>query len=147
MERIAEGHEYRFVGKVGSFCPIKPGHNGGLLLREKDGKYSAATGSKGYRWLESEAVKELGKENAIDRSYYDKLVDDAVDTIAKYGDFEWFVSDDSAIDIPPWVMPCGDATRTTCVGCKNFNHDQFHLDCSLGHDIPELVLNEIVKEK
>lgn len=146
-ERIAEGHEYRFVGKVGSFCPIKPGHNGGLLLREKDGKYSAATGSKGYRWLEAEAVKELGKENAIDRSYYDKLVDDAVDTIAKYGDFEWFVSDDSPVDIPPWVMPCGDATRTTCVGCKNFNHDQFHLDCTLGHDIPELVLKEIVKEK
>ena len=38
-------------------------------------------------------VKELGKENDIDRSYYNKLVDDAVDTISQYGDFEWFASD------------------------------------------------------
>lgn len=87
-------HNYHFIGKVGQFCPIKPGCGGGLLMREKDGKYYAATGSKGYRWLESEMVKELGKEKNIDRSYYDKLVDDAVDTISKYGDFEWFVSDD-----------------------------------------------------
>ena len=33
-------------------------------------------------------------EDTIDRSFYDKLVDDAVDDISKYGDFEWFVSDD-----------------------------------------------------
>lgn len=94
---IAEGHNYRFIGKVGQFCPIKPGFGGGLLMREKDGKYYAATGSKGYRWLESEMVKELGKETDIDRSYYDKLVDDAVETVSKYGDFEWFVSDDPYI--------------------------------------------------
>ena len=94
-EKIAEGHNYIFVGKVGQFCPIKPGCGGGLLVREKDGKYSAATGSKGYRWLESEMVKELSKEDTIDRSYYDRLVDDAVDTISKYGDFEWFVSDEA----------------------------------------------------
>ena len=42
-------------------------------------------------------VKELGKENDIDTSYYTKLVDDAVDTISQYGDFEWFVSDDPYI--------------------------------------------------
>lgn len=94
---IEEGHSYHFIGKVGSFCPIKPGCGGGLLCREKDGKYYAATGSKGYRWLEAEMVKELGKEDDIDRSYYDILVDDAVDSISKYGDFEWFVSDDPYI--------------------------------------------------
>lgn len=66
-------------------------------MREKDGKYYAATGSKGYRWLESEMVKELGKEEDIDRSYYDKLVDEAVKSISKFGDFEWFVSDDPYI--------------------------------------------------
>ena len=91
---IADGHNYIFVGRVGQFCPIKPGCYGGLLMREKDGKYYAATGSKGYRWKESEIVKELGLEEEIDRSYYDKLVDDAVETISKYGDFEWFISDD-----------------------------------------------------
>jgi hypothetical protein len=91
--RIAEGHQYHFVGKVGSFCPIKPGKGGGLLLREKDGKYYAATGSKGYRWLEAEVVRALGKQDDIDRSYYDELVDDAVTNISQYGDFEWFISD------------------------------------------------------
>ena len=85
-------HNYRFVGKVGSFCPIKPGCGGGLLMREKDGKYNAATGTKGYRWLEAEEVKSLHKEKDIDKSYYQKLVDDAVKAIALYGDFEWFIS-------------------------------------------------------
>ena len=87
---ISEGHIYKFVGKVGLFCPIKPGCGGGLLMREKDGKYSSATGAKGYRWLESETVKTLGCEDDIDRSYYIKLVDNAVATISQYGDFEWF---------------------------------------------------------
>ena len=94
--KIEEGHSYQFIGKVGNFCPIKPGYGGGLLMREKDGKYYAATGTKGYRWLESEMVKD-SNEDAIERSYYDKLVDDAVDVISKYGDFEWFVSDDPYI--------------------------------------------------
>ena len=85
-------HNYRFVGKVGSFCPIKPGCGGGLLMREKDGKYNSATGTKGYRWLESEIVKELGKEDDIDKSYYQRLVDEAVKAIELYGDFEWFIS-------------------------------------------------------
>ena len=96
-ELIAEGHNYRFIGKVGRFCPIKPGCGGGLLMREKDGKYYAATGSKGYRWLESEMVTELGKEADIDRSYYDSLVDEAVKSISSFGDYSWFVSDDPYI--------------------------------------------------
>ena len=97
VHKIEEGHNYIFVGKVGQFCPIKPGCNGGVLYRENDGKYYAAAGTKGYRWLESEIVRELGKENDIDYSYYNALVDDAVDTISKYGDFERFVSDESYI--------------------------------------------------
>lgn len=92
-QKIALGHNYHFVGKVGQFCPIKEGCGGGVLLREKDGKYYAATGSKGYRWLESETVKELGKEKDIDRSYYDKMVDVAAEAIGKYGDLNWFISD------------------------------------------------------
>jgi energy-coupling factor transporter ATP-binding protein EcfA2 len=97
LEEIAKGHNYRFIGKVGRFCPIKPGCGGGLLMREKNGKYYAATGTKGYRWLESEMVIELGKEDDIDRSYYDRMVDEAVKSISEYGDFEWFVSDEPYI--------------------------------------------------
>ena len=88
---IATGHDYKFIGKVGAFCPIKPGCGGGLLVREKDGKYYSATGSKGYRWLESEMVQ--NNQDIIDISYYKELVDAAVDTISEYGDFEMFVSD------------------------------------------------------
>lgn len=87
-------HNYRYIGRIGQFCPMLPGCDAGVLLREKDGKYYAATGSKGYRWLESETVKTLGLEKQIDRSYYDNLVNDAVDAISQYGDFEWFVSND-----------------------------------------------------
>lgn len=95
---IAKGHKYVFVGRVGQFCPIKPGCGGGVLLREnvdkKTGRtgYAAATGSKGYRWLESEMVRTLHKEDDIDRQYYNKLVDEAVETISKYGDFEGFIA-------------------------------------------------------
>jgi hypothetical protein len=44
-------------------------------------------------------VQELGKEEGIDRSYYDRMVDEAIKSISQYGDFEWFVSRE---DIPPW---------------------------------------------
>jgi energy-coupling factor transporter ATP-binding protein EcfA2 len=94
VEKIKPGHSMHFVGRVGQFCPILPGHNGGVLYRVNDGKNYAAAGSTGYRWLESEMVKTLGKEDAIDRSFYQKLIDDAVDVISQYCDFEWFASDD-----------------------------------------------------
>ena len=77
-------HNYVFIGKAGLFCPIKPGHGGGLLMREKDRKYYAATGTKGYRWLEAEVVKELGKENSIDKRYHEHLVDEALETISEF---------------------------------------------------------------
>lgn len=101
-EKIAEGHDYHFVGRVGQFCPIKPGCGGAVLYRKQGEKYNAATGTTGYRWLESEMVKMLGKEDDIDRGYYNKLVDDAVEAISKYGDFEQFVSDDP---VPPVISP------------------------------------------
>jgi hypothetical protein len=127
-------HDYQFVGRVGQFCPIKPGCGGGLLLRSKDDKFYAATGSKGYRWLESETVKRQGKENDIDRAYYDELVDDAVETISKYGDFEMFISDDRLpTDNPPWTLPCGDDKHDTCFNCPHLNKES--LKCDLGYSL------------
>lgn len=101
IEGIAEGHDYHFVGKVGQFCPILPGKGGGLLRREQNGNYYAATGTTGYRWLESESIRGLpDAESYIDKFYYNKLVDDAVGAISKYCDFEWFVSDDPYVPTP-----------------------------------------------
>jgi hypothetical protein len=88
----------RFIGKVGLFCPIKPDHGGGLLLREKDGQFHAATGTKGYFWLEAEMVKALGKEKDIDMSYFETMVNDAVDKMDQFGDVEWFMGDDKIAD-------------------------------------------------
>jgi hypothetical protein len=36
----------------------------------------------------------LDKWDDVDHSYYKVLVDEAVETISQYGDFEWFVSDE-----------------------------------------------------
>lgn len=91
---IAKGHNYIFIGKTGAFCPIKEGCGGGLLMRlnENTGKYSYASGSKGFRWMEAEVVKNLHKEADIDRSFYNNLLDTAVESISAFGDFEAFVS-------------------------------------------------------
>lgn len=94
---IDAGHNYRFVGKVGEFCPVKPNSGGGVLYRDQNGKYDAVQNTTGYRWMESELIRSVGNTDIVDRSYYNKLVDDAVDIISKYGDFEWFVSDDPYI--------------------------------------------------
>jgi len=96
--KIAIGHDYHFIGKVSSFCPMKPNCGGGVLLREKDGKYYAASGSKGYRWLEAEMVHQLGKENDIDQSFYATMCDKSVEAISKYADFKWFTSDDPYVN-------------------------------------------------
>lgn len=102
-------HDYRFVGKVGAFCPVVDGIGGGILLRESEpGKYAAAVGTKKpdgsgvYRWMEYEMITQLGLEDKIDESYYRTLADKAVDAISKYGDFEWFVSDDT-VRKEPWM--------------------------------------------
>lgn len=93
-EGLPEGeHAYSFIGKVGLFVPIKPGHRGGELLVKRDDKYQAVAGTKGYRWLEAEEVKLLSKEEDIDMSYFHTLADKAIDAISQYGDFEHFVGD------------------------------------------------------
>lgn len=109
-EDLPEGeHDYIFVGRVGQFCPIMPGAGGALLLRETgvddagERKYASVTGAKDYRWLESEMVYQLHMEESINKDYFNKEVDDAVKEISKYGDFEWFVADDSGE--PPWQKP------------------------------------------
>lgn len=149
LKVIETGHDYQFVGRVGQFCPIKPGCGGGVLYRVNDGKSYAATGTDGYRWLESEMVKLLGKEKDIDMTYYTRLADEARDAISEYGDFEQFISDDPVSDIPkfeapPWKVACG---KDTCEGCEHFTNDNYHFDCRLGHDIGDMIIfNQIEDE-
>lgn len=109
-------HKYQFVGKAGLFCPMKPGCGGGLLLREKDEKYYAVTGTKGYRWMEAEVVKEFHKEDDIDQSYYMALVDAAIETISKYGDFEIFQNGEF-MNAPEFI--CMHQDLGSCVDCPD----------------------------
>ena len=90
QEEIRKCHDYHFVGKAGLFCPIKPGYGGGRLVRENNGKFGYAAGAKGYRWLEAEMVKKYGMEDKIDISFFEKMKDDAIETIAKFGDYYSF---------------------------------------------------------
>lgn len=86
-----EGPVRTFIGKGGLFCPIKEGRGGALLVREKDGKFDAATGTKGYHWLEASHVKGLGKEDDIDLQYFKNLAEAAKDAVSNFGDFNAFV--------------------------------------------------------
>lgn len=97
MERVESGHKYCFVGRVGNFCPIRKGDGGGILVREKDGRYHSVGGTLSpskipYRWLEAETVQATSKQASIDYSYFDRLANEAVDSIEEYGDFTAFTA-------------------------------------------------------
>lgn len=135
---ISKGHDYHFVGKTGLFTPIISGFGGGILLRENKGKYYSVSGSKGYRWLESEEVKARQMEGCIDERYYESLCDDAKETIGQYYDYELFASGmRPSFDIPPWSLPCGDAKYSSCLECPHCKDDI----CDAGFD----VMKDIVK--
>ena len=112
LNLIEPGHDRRFVGRIGNFCPIKPGFGGGELVRDmRDSmgnvKYDSVTGTNGYRWLESEHVKLLNKEDIIDKSYFKAQIDAVIygsgtgknrkPGISDFGDFEKFVADEPYI--------------------------------------------------
>lgn len=94
---ISKGHNYVFVGNCGQFTPVKDGEGGGILMCCRDGKYVSATGTKGYRWLESEIARARGLD-CVDIRYYRTLCDDAIETINNCGmhpgagNFELFVN-------------------------------------------------------
>lgn len=82
-----------FVGKTGSFVPMQPGTGGCDLIRIADGKRYAVAGTKGYKWLESEAVNASGRHGDIDMVYYKKQAKEAIDTIEQYVKYEDLVSE------------------------------------------------------
>lgn len=86
-----ENPEMEFVGKTGAFVPVNRG--GGILLREKDGNYHAASGSTGYRWVQFEAFKNAHPDDWkewVDWGYFEGLADAAKAAVCEYGDFEAF---------------------------------------------------------
>ena len=89
---ISQGHKYVFVGKIGQFCPILPGCGGGELYSLRgENEYYSVQGTKGYRFLESETVKNLKKEKDINEGYFLELANEAIDHIAEFGDYDEFI--------------------------------------------------------
>lgn len=83
--------DMHFIGRTGLFVPVTEEAGGAVLYRVKDDKPYAVTGTKGHLWLEAEMVKNMSPD-IIDMSYFERLADDARDTIEKFGSFEEFVS-------------------------------------------------------
>lgn len=137
-ENLPEGDSMPiFVGRAGSFCPIKSGCGGGELMRlESDGRMSYASGTKGYRWREAELVRGTDDEADVDTSYFDHLVDEAVADISNFGDYNWFVDDHRNI---PFYMPCGDSTIDNCFECPHYHCNQEL--CDLNFDISDILLS------
>lgn len=79
-----------FVGKVGSFVPIKPERGGAELLRmNSEGEIKdAVVGTKGYRWKEAEMVRFMHQEQDVDTSYAEMLADEAKQAIEQFVDLE-----------------------------------------------------------
>jgi hypothetical protein len=108
------------------------------MYREKDGKYFAVGGTKGYRWLEAETVQQMNKQSDLDPRYHDDLARDAIAAINQFGHFETFVGDEDT----PYVLkeeeilvPCGDGKYNTCLDCPNCVGDQ----CRKGYSLASYI--------
>lgn len=82
--------DMQFVGRTGSFVPVLEESGGGILYRVNEGKGYAVAGTKGYLWMEAKVAKSSGAK--VDMRYFDGLIDTAVKTINKFGDFEQFTN-------------------------------------------------------
>ena len=79
----------RFIGRISEFCAMS--QRGANLYSVNIGKRECPAGTKGYMWLESAEVRDKHFEDLIDHSYYDKMVDDAKESIEQFYPFDKFV--------------------------------------------------------
>jgi hypothetical protein len=95
-EEMASVHKLVFVGKCGSFCPMDDTVDAGILVSSNvvngETVYASVSGTKGYRWLETEDVIRKGLQDHLDISYYRKLIDSARDHLAKFCDVDEFIN-------------------------------------------------------
>jgi energy-coupling factor transporter ATP-binding protein EcfA2 len=87
-EKLLDYHDMRHLGRTGRFVPVR--QEGGTLYRVKDEKYFAVAGTKGYKWIDAEIARSMPNLK-IDMSYFEKLANDAIKAIEKFGSFEEFV--------------------------------------------------------
>ena len=78
-----ENPQRAFVGRIGSFVPMKDCAPGGILEVLRDDKYYSAPSSKGYRWMLEEDAQSYGTDRVDDTFALAKAAE-AVKTIEKY---------------------------------------------------------------
>jgi DNA polymerase elongation subunit (family B) len=85
------------IGRTGRFVPVTEACGGGILLRVKDDKSYAVSGTKGHLWVEATMAQAMAMEDdlEIDMTYFEKLADTARRAIEKFGSFEDFVETDN----------------------------------------------------
>jgi hypothetical protein len=69
-------------------------YDGGDLWRVKDGKKYHVTGTKGYKWIERDLAhyRDGIDELFTDMTYFERLKEDAINTIEKYIPFEELIA-------------------------------------------------------
>lgn len=78
-----ENPQRAFVGRIGSFVPMKDCAPGGILEVLRDDKYYSAPSSKGHRWMLEEDAQSYGTSRVDDTFALAKTAE-AVKTIEKY---------------------------------------------------------------
>lgn len=78
----------KFVGRTGRFTPVAEGQGGAMLYRVKDDKHYKVTGTSGHLWMESDMAAD--REARVDMDYFEKMVDDAIGALDKFGDAQEF---------------------------------------------------------
>ena len=86
-----ENPQRAFVGRIGSFVPVKDCAPGGILEVLRDGKYYSAPSSKGYRWMLEEDAQCYGTDRVDDTFALAKAAE-AVRTIEKYVPMDEFLA-------------------------------------------------------
>lgn len=83
--------DMKHVGRTGSFVPVTEG--GGTLWRVQDDKKYHVAGTKGYSWIDRELAEYRNSidELSIDMSYFERLKNEAIETIEKFVEYGQFI--------------------------------------------------------
>lgn len=84
------GSHVKHIGRIGRFVPVTQEAGGGTLLRIKDEKRYAVTGTKGRFWLEADVAQQAYADGQVDMTYFEELAEDGFKTIDYFGSFADF---------------------------------------------------------
>lgn len=84
--------EMRHVGRTGSFTPVR--YDGGDVWRVQEDKKYHVTGTKGFKWVESDIARARYEQSELftDMDYFEQLKKEAIAAIEQFVPFEQFVN-------------------------------------------------------